>query len=157
MGAVACGIASYSIAKNNGAEGSELASSTILGALGGGVIGGALGAGAAAAVSKVTGIIGFSVTSVSVVPIKEITLLGNIPGYIDAAKRVGAGFYKVADHIYETLSSAQQWDNNAQYIEDAHALGSQFMLYPDRIVKARTVLWQEIQLLIEKGISWIMY
>ena len=44
IGATAGGIAAYTIAKNNGAEGWELFGWTMAGIVGGGIIGGALGA-----------------------------------------------------------------------------------------------------------------
>lgn len=120
-----------------------------------GIIRGALGAGAGALATKLTGIYGYSVTKYSIIPIKKITVLGHMPGYIGAAKATGAGYYLISDPLYESMTKTQQWANNLQYLKDAHKLGTQFVVAPDRVVSSAGTLWQEIQYLIEQGIAWI--
>ncbi|MFA7376633.1 MAG: hypothetical protein WCZ13_03915 [Acholeplasmataceae bacterium] len=53
------------------------------------------------------------------------------------------------------MTKTQQWANNLQYLKDAHKLGTQFVVAPDRVVSSAGTLWQEIQYLIEQGIAWI--
>lgn len=78
-----------------------------------------------------------------------------MPGCISAAGSSGAGYYLISEKLYNSLTPAQQWANNVQYLNDAHSLGSQFVIVPDRVVVAGTTLWQEIQYLVEQGIAWI--
>ena len=75
--ATAGGIAAYNIAKDNGAEGWDLVGWTALGVIGGGVIGAALGYGAGALVSKVTGVLGFSIFKGHVFTITKTIVLGH--------------------------------------------------------------------------------
>ncbi len=157
VGATIGGIAAYNIAKDHGAEGWELFGWTMAGIVGGGIIGGALGAGIGAIVTKVTGVIGLSITKYSIIPIKGTTILGDMPGYIGAAQATGLGYYLISNKLWENLDATQRWLNNMQYIKDANTLGSQFALVPDFVVKAGTTLWQEIQYLIENGIPWILF
>ena len=77
MFATAGGIAAYNIAKDNGAEGWDLVGWTALGVIGGGVIGAALGYGAGALVSKVTGVLGFSIFKGHVFTITKTIVLGH--------------------------------------------------------------------------------
>ena len=130
---------------------------TLLGVVGGGVIGGALGAGAGALATKATGIIGLSITRYSILPIKSITVLGHMPGYISAATATGSGYYLISNELWESLDATQRWLNNMQYIKDAHALGSQFVLVPSKVVQAGFTFWKEIQYLIEHGIPWTLF
>ncbi|MDE5714741.1 MAG: hypothetical protein K2I42_01270 [Anaeroplasmataceae bacterium] len=44
-----------------------------------------------------------------------------------------------------------------QYFKDDNALGSQFALVSAFVVRTNGTLWQEIQYLIERGISWILF
>ena len=158
IGATAGGVVAYNVAKNNGAEGWELFGWTMAGIVGGGIVGGALGAGAGALVTKATGITGLSITKYSIIPIKSVTVLGHTPGYIGAATATGSGYYLIPDKVYNSLqSTGQAWANNLQYLKDANALGSQFVLAPDFVVRTGGTFWQEIQYLIEQGIAWIMY
>lgn len=62
-----------------------------------GVFGGALGARVGALVSKITGITGLSITKYSILPIKNTTVLGNMPGYIGAVQATGSGYYLVSE------------------------------------------------------------
>ena len=80
------------IAKNSGATGWALFGWTVLG-----VFGGALGARVGALVSKITGITGLSITKYSILPIKNTTVLGNMPGYIGAVQATGSGYYLVSE------------------------------------------------------------
>ncbi len=130
---------------------------TIIGVLGGGLIGAALGAGAGAIATKVTGVIGLSITKYSIIPIKKITLLGHLKTYRKFAKAVGAGTYHIANWLYNTLyQRGIEWSNNMTYLKDANSLGSQFVLYPEHVVKELKTLWMEIQYLIENGIPWFL-
>lgn len=157
VGATAGGVVAYDVAKKSGAEGWELAGWTMLGIVGGGVVGGALGAGAGASATKATGILGLSITKYSIIPIKSVTVLGHMPGYIAAATATGSGYYLISDELWQSLDATQRWLNNMQYIKDANALGSQFAIVPDFVVRASGTLWQEIQYLIQHGIPWILF
>ena len=157
VGATAGGVVAYDVAKKSGAEGWELAGWTMLGIVGGGVVGGALGAGAGALATKATGILGLSITKYSIIPIKSVTVLGHMPGYIAAATATGSGYYLISDELWQSLDATQRWLNNMQYIKDANALGSQFAIVPDFVVRASGTLWQEIQYLIQHGIPWILF
>ena len=157
VGAVAGAITAYSVAKEKGVDGKELAAKTALGAVAGAAVGGALGAGGAALVTKLTGIVGISITGGKVLAVKAVTLLGSIPGYVEAARRIGAGCFNIPEEAYKAMSEAQQWATNAQYIDDAIALGSKFVVYAEKVVKTTSVLWNEINQLIERGIAWTMY
>ncbi|MBQ7761385.1 MAG: RHS repeat-associated core domain-containing protein [Clostridia bacterium] len=158
VGAAAGGIGAYNIAKNNGAEDWELFGWTMAGIVGGGVVGGALGAGVGAIVTKITGIIGLSVTKYSIIPIKGVTLLGHMPGYIGAAQITGSGYYLVADNVYNNMvQKGVEWTNNMTYLKDANALGSKFAIVPDFVVRQGGTFWKEIQYLISNGIPWEMF
>ena len=157
VGATAGGVVAYDVAKKSGAEGWELAGWTMLGIVDGGVVGGALGAGAGALVTKATGILGLSITKYSIIPIKSVTVLGHMPGYIAAATATGSGYYLISDELWQSLDATQRWLNNMQYIKDANALGSQFAIVPDFVVRASGTLWLEIQYLIQLGIPWILF
>ena len=147
----------YNVAQDHGAEGWELFWWTLAGIVGGGIIGGALGAGVGALATQATGVLGLSITKYSIIPIKGVTVLGNMPGYIAAAKATGSGYYLISDKLWESMSVAERWANNMQYIKDAYSLGSQFALVPARVVKVGTTFMQEIQHLIENGIPWTMF
>ena len=157
IGATVGGVVAGTVAYKNGARGWDLFGWTMLGIIGGGLIGGALGAATGAIITKATGIIGLSITKYSIIPIKSMTVLGNMPGYISAASATGSGYYLISDQLWNSLSSEQQWANNMQYIIDANSLGSQFVLVPDKVVQAGSTFWKEIQLLISKGIPWILF
>ena len=157
VGAVAGAITANTIAKEKGVEGKELVVQTTLGAVSGAVVGGALGAGGAALATKLTGVVGISITGAGVLPIKNITLLGTLDGYVAAANTIGAGCFNIPPNVYDAMADAEKWANNAQYIDDAISLGSKFVIYAEKVVKDTSVLWNEVQHLIERGIAWIMY
>ena len=157
IGATAGGIIAYNVAKNNGADGWELFGWTMTGIVGGGIIGGALGAGVGALVTKTTGIIGFSITKYSIIPIKSVTILGNIPTYSSAAIVTGSGYYEIAKQLYDSISSLDRLANNFQYLADAKSLGSQFAIIPEYVVKIGYTLWEEINYLIQNNIPYIIY
>ena len=158
IGATAGGIVAYNIAEENGATGWELVGWTALGIVGGGVIGGAIGAGMGALVTKMTGVVGLSITKNSIVAIKGTTILGHNPGYVEIAKQMGAGYYRISDPLYDTLKSKGiEWANNLQYLKDANALGSKFVLSPDYVVLQTGTFWKEIQYLVGQGIPWVMF
>ena len=157
VGATAGGVVAYSIAKNNGVVGWELFGWTMLGVFGGGLLGAAIGAGIGALVTKATGIVGLSITKYSIIPIKNVTVLGNMPGYISAATSSGSGYYLISDKLWNSMSEAERWANNMQYLIDANKLHSQFALVPDKVVKAGSTFWKEIQFLITNGIPWTLF
>ena len=157
-GATAGGIISYTTAKKQGSQGWELLGWTMAGIVGGGVIGSALGSGIGALVTKVTGVVGLSITKYSIIPIKNVTVLGHMPGYIKAAQATGSGYYLVSDKIYnKMIQKGVEWTNNMTYLKDANSLGSSFTLVPDFVVKEGGTLWKEIQYLIDNGIPWEIF
>ena len=99
IGAAAGGVAAYSIAKNQGAEGWELFGWTMAGIVGGSIIGGALGAGVGVLATQATGILGFSISKGSIMLVKGVTVLGHMPGYIAAATVTGSGYYEVLKNL----------------------------------------------------------
>ncbi|MDD2259455.1 MAG: hypothetical protein WC278_05750 [Bacilli bacterium] len=156
VGTTVGGVIAYNVAKDHGAEGWDLFGWTSVGALGGGLVGGAFGAGAGALVTHFTGITGLSVTKYSITFTSKVTVLGHTPGYIAAAKATGSGYYLISDDLYNKLQlSNQGWSNNLQYLKDAHKLGTQFVVALDFVVRSGGILWQEIQYLVEQGIAWI--
>ena len=158
IGAAAGGITAYNIAKNNGVEGWKLFGWTMAGIVGGGVIGGVLGAGIGALVNKATEVIGLSITKYSIITIKGITVLGHMPGYIEAAQLTGSGYYLVSNETYaKMVQKSVEWTNNMTYLKDANSLGSHFALTPDFVVREGGTFWKEIQYLIENGIPWEMF
>ena len=157
VGATAGGVIAYNVAKDNGAEGWDLFGYTLAGIVVGGIALGALGYGAGMIITKATGIIGFSITQYSVIPIKNITLLGHIETYRQLAKSIGAGVYHIPNIIYQYLKTRGiEWTNNLQYLIDANSLGTQFVISPEFVVRSDGTLWKEIQYLISKMIPWIM-
>ena len=157
IGATVGGIIAYNTAKNQGAEGWELFGWTMLGVVGGGVIGGALGYGAGALITHFTGVIGVSITKYSIIPVKNITLLGHLKTYRQLAQNVGAGVYYIITPLYDYLKSKGfEWTNNLQYLIDANSLGTQFVISPEFVVLSDGTLWQEIHYLISNNIPWIM-
>ena len=156
IGAATGGVIAYNVAKDNGAEGWDLVGWTTLGILGGGLIGAALGYGVGALVTKLTGIIGLSITKYAILPIKNITVLGNMGTYVDIATTISAGYFSITPKIWELFSNTGKWLSNMKYLEDANSLGSQFVITPEKVVEVGTTLWKEIHFLIENSIPWIM-
>ena len=99
IGAVIGATAGDNIAEEQGATGWELVGWTALGIVGGGIVGGAIGAGMGALATKLTGVLGFSITNYSILPIKRMTVLGNMPGYISAAQMTGSGYYLISNEL----------------------------------------------------------
>ena len=157
LGAIAGGFVAHNVAKEHGQNGWALIGWTMLGVVGGAIIGGALGAGVGTAVSHFTGIVGFSISSHSVLPIKSVTVLGNMPGYISAAKATGSGFYLIKPELWESLSDVDKLTNNLLYLKDAYSLGSQFVLAPDFVALSTKTLIHEIHFLVENNIPWILF
>lgn len=156
VGATAGGVVAYNAAKDQGAEGWELVGWIALGIVGGGLIGGAIGSGVGALVTHFTGVTGLSFTKYGVLITKKVTVLGHMSGYIGAAKATGSGYYYISNNLNNKLQLANQsWNNNLQYLKDAHKLGTQFVVAPDHVVLAGGNLWQEIRYLCEQGIAWI--
>ena len=50
---------------------------------------GSLGYGAGALITHTTGVVGFSVTKYSIIPIKSTIVLGSMPGYIHRTGKIG--------------------------------------------------------------------
>lgn len=156
IGATAGGVVSYNIAKDNGAEGWELFGWTVLGIVAGGVIGGGIGAGVGALLTYFTGVTGLSVTKYSILLTHKVTILGNVPTYTAAATATGSGYYEISTKLYNNLTTLQRWDNNLQYLKDAHKLGTQFVMFPDFVVKHGYTLWLEFQYLLENNMHYIL-
>lgn len=157
IGATVGGVVAYDIAKNKGYTGWKLCGATLAGIFGGALLGGALGYGVGAIVTKATGIIGLSITKYYVLPIKSVTMLGSMPGYISAASSTGAGYYLISNQLWDRLSIVERWASNAQYLADAIKLKSSFVIYSEKVVNEGSSLWREIQFLIENGIPWEMF
>ena len=156
LGATAGGLISYSIAKSNGETGQDLFLHTMRGIVVGGIAGAAIGAGIGALVTHFTGIIGLSVSHFyGVLPIKSITVLGSYPLYTNIAKMIGAGAFDVGSK-YEKLGNFA-WSANQTYIFDANQLGSNFVIFTERVVCETSGLWKELQLLGEYNIPWEMF
>ena len=75
----------------------------MLGIIGGGVVGGALGYGAGVLVNKATGIIGLSITKYYLLPVKSITLLGKLDTYVSIAERISAGYFLIPPEKYQQV------------------------------------------------------
>lgn len=156
-GATAGGVIAYNAAKDNGAEGWDLFGYTMLGVLGGGLIGAAVGYGSGALITHFTGVVGVSITKYSIIPVKNITLLGHFETYRKLARNVGASFYHIPNIVYNYLESKGiEWANNLQYLIDANSLGTQFVISPEFVVLSDGTLWKELQYLISNNIPWIM-
>ena len=63
----------------------------------------------------------------------------------------------VINVLYNYLNNkGLAWDNNLQYLKDAHKLGTQFILSPDLVVKGGTLL-EEINYLVNNHIPWTLF
>lgn len=80
-----------------------------------------------------------------------------MPGYISAATATGSGYYLISEKLWDSMTAAEQWYNNSQYISDANKLGSQFAIFAEHVPKDGSSLWLEIQFLIEHNIPWSMH
>ncbi len=145
------------IVKNNGAESWKLLGWTIAGIVVGRVIGGTLGAGVGALVTKTMGVIVLSITKYSIIPIKCTIVLGHMPGYIGVAKTIRSAYYLVSNGTYDKM--LQKWEertNNMTYLKDANSLSSRFALVTDFVVREGGTFWNKTQYLIENEIPWKM-
>lgn len=159
IGATAGGIVAYNIAKDQGAEGWELFGWTMAGIVGGGIIGGALGAGAGALVTKATGILGLSIVKGNVFVVTKTMVLGHY-GYAALGTSLGYGFYEISDALYYSMTDAQRWAINSQFLNDCYRLGANFIVEPTRTISPTyngnvSWLYYEIQYLIDKGYQWL--
>ena len=159
IGATAGGIAAYNIAKDQGAEGWKLFGWTIAGIVGGGIIGGALGAGAGALVTKATGILGLSIVKGNVFVVTKTMVLGHY-GYAALGTSLGYGFDEISDDLYYSMTDAQRWAMNSQFLNDCYRLGANFIVEPTRTISPTyngnvSWLYYEIQYLIDKGYQWL--
>lgn len=153
VGAAVGGYLTYNYEKEQGKEGDELITLTILGIIGGAIIGAIIGYIAAPYVIASTGFLGYSLTADNIYTINSMTILGNNPDYLKAAKTLGAGAFEFP------LNFAPEsiiWSNNVQYISDAYKLGSQFEIVATRVLDNSRWLWKEIQYLMENNIPWEM-
>ncbi len=159
-GAIAGGVVAYNVAEENGAEGWELAGWTAAGILGGGLVGAALGAGAGGIVANATGILGFSIVNQNIFVVTETVVLGHY-GYSSLATSLGYGFYQIADDLYSSMTPAQRWAMNSQFLEDCSCLGANFLVEATRTISPINLhggisyLYYEIQYLIERGYIWL--
>ena len=156
VGATIGGVVTYNVAKDNGAEGWDLFGFTMLGALGGGLVGSLVGAGLGALITKATGVLGFSITKYCILPVKNITILGNMKTFVDIAKGISAGYFFIPFDKTPSSLGFDMWTSNMTYLIDANKLGSQFVIVPEKVVEVGTFLWKEIHFLIENSIPWIM-
>ena len=159
IGATVGGIAAYNIAKDQGAEGWELFGWTMAGIVGGGIVGGALGAGAGALVTKATGILGFSIVKGNVFVVTKTMVIGHY-GYAALGSSLGYGYYQISDDLYNSMTSAQRWAMNSQFLQDCSKLGANFIVEPTRTIASTyngniSYLYYEIQYLIDKGYQWL--
>ena len=159
IGATAGGIAAYNIARDQGAEGWKLFGWTIAGIVGGGIIGGALGAGAGALVTKATGILGLSIVKGNVFVVTKTMVLGHY-GYAALGTSLGYGFDEISDDLYYSMTDAQRWAMNSQFLNDCYRLGANFIVEPTRTISPTyngnvSWLYYEIQYLIDKGYQWL--
>lgn len=81
-----------------------------------------------------------SITKYSIIPIRSVTVLGNMPVYIQAATATGFGYYLISQDLWERLPEAASTANNMQYLADANLSSSQFVVVLDRIIQAGTAL-----------------
>ena len=159
IGAIVGGVLAYNVAKDSGAEGWELAGWTALGVLGGGIVGGALGAGAGLTVTKLTGVLGFSIVNGYSFTVTETMVLGHY-GYAELGSSLGYGFYQISDDMYNSMTDAQRWAMNSQFLNDCSNLGANFIVEPNRVIipyghEKGSWLYYEIAFLLEKGYQWL--
>ena len=155
-GGIAGGVIAFNVAKSNGAEGWNLVSWTAIGIIGGAAIGAAVGYAGATLFTSATGITGLSITKYSIVPIKGITILGSYPLYKDAAILTNSGYYDIGSK-WNKLTQTLRTINNSTYLADANKLGSQFIIFTDKVTKTTTALWEEIQYLLVNGIPFEVF
>lgn len=146
-------------AKNQGAEGWELFGWTMVGIVGGGIVGGALGAGAGALVTKDTGILGFSIVKGNVFVVTKTMVIGYY-GYAALGSSLEYGYYQISDDLYNSMTNAQRWAMNSQFLQDCSKLGANFIVEPTRTIASTyngniSYLYYEIQYLIDKGYQWL--
>lgn len=158
-GAITGGIVAYNIAKNNDVEGWKLFGWTIAGIFGGGLICGALGASAGALISKITGILGFSIIKGNVFIITKTMVIGHY-GYVALGSSLGYGYYQISDDLYNSMTNAQRWAMNSQFLQDCSNLGANFIVEPTRVISPIynnniSYLYYEIQYLLDKGYQWL--
>ena len=159
IGATVGGVVAYNVAEDQGAEGWELFGWTMAGIVGGGIIGGALGAGVGALVTQATGVLGFSVVSGHVFTVTKTMVLGHY-GYTSLATSLGYGFYQVSDELYNSMTNAQRWAMNSQFLADCAKLGANFIVEATRTISPVyrgniSYLYYEIQYLLGKGYIWL--
>ncbi len=151
VGATAGGIIAYNVAKDNGAEGWELFGWTMAGIVGGGIVGGALGYGLGAIATHLTGISGLSFIKGNVFVVTKTIAIGHFPGYT----ATGYGYYQISKQLYDSMTPAQQWAMNAEYLDDCMSAGASFFVEPNRAIEATSWLYSEIQYLIDNGYKWL--
>ncbi len=157
IGAIAGGVIAHELSEGSSAGENATINNTIAGVVIGGVVGAGAGVAGAAAATAITGIVGLSITSYHVLPIMGTTILGSYPHYIDAAKATASSFYSIPDSLWKSLTADQRWTNNEQFMRDANALGSKFVIYSEQVVKTVKTLWKELQFLLENGIPWEVF
>ncbi|MDE6947142.1 MAG: hypothetical protein K2P14_08170, partial [Anaeroplasmataceae bacterium] len=148
----------FSYCKNNpimyvDENGNFAISLALLGVVGGGIVGGALGAGAGYSVSTLTGIKGLSFIGGHVFLIKDTIALGHF-GYVAIAGEFGFGFYQISPAEYEAMTIAQRWAMNSKFLDDCAKLGANFAVFPNRTIGPDSTLYAEINYLLELGYQW---
>lgn len=159
IGATVGGVAAYNIAKDQGAEGWALFGWTMAGIVGGGVVGAALGAGGGALLSKVTGILGLSIIKGNVFIVTNTMIIGHY-GYTTIGASLGYGYYQISDQLYNSMTDAQRWAMNQQFLYDCAKLGADFLVAPTRTIAPTyrgniSYLYYEVQYLIDLGYQWL--
>jgi len=89
-----------------------------------------------------------------VVSLGHFRAVGDTPGYIDWANKVGAAFFNMEEAVYKQLASNPElvWAVNQQFLDDAIEAGVQFHLQISPAnVRAGSYFEREIQYLLERG------
>lgn len=81
-------------------------------------------------------------------------------GYSALGASLGYGFYEISDDLYYSMTDAQRWAMNSQFLNDCYKLGANFIVEPTRTISPTyngniSYLYYEIQYLIDKGYQWL--
>jgi hypothetical protein len=118
-------------------------------------VGGFLGNGIGYALTKLTGVLGFSIINGNIYTITETIVLGHT-GYTTLGMTLGYGYFSFSGQ----LSDAQIWSMNMQYLSDCGKLGANFIIEATRplahpVWECGSWLYLEIQYLLEQGYQWL--
>ena len=80
------------------------------------------------------------------------TVLGHSPGYLELAKRIKARVFEIPTEIWNTLTGAQQWALNQEFLDVSISKGHEF-IFSTNVYSARigSYLYAEIQYLLSNG------